>query len=336
MKTRESTPSTKKYRISRLLRAFAPKPDDLFIACASFEKRCLGFLQKGFTEDYRSCFGCLFTYEANPKENPKFERDRSNNYEEMRALLSSNIMNNLSSIMCSRTQVLDGMRQFTILWETLWKPSSCKIVTIDITTFTKLYMLEILHFLIVKQKLRKVRVVYNQPKAYGSALLTSGVGQVICAPSFAGKFNVGKESILIACLGFETERAIGIWHACEPNKTIAIIGKPPLRSEYVKRAKERNEFLLGRAGVAVEYADYYNPFAMVECFEKIYKTECLDAEGKAQNVVIMSLGTKVQALGAFLFWLRHQNVRLMYAFPQAYGEGYSTRQPGDNFSYPLY
>jgi len=141
---------------------------------------------------------------------------------------------------------------------------------------------------------------------------------------------------LIACLGFETERALGIWHAFEPNKTIGIIGKPPLRPEYVKRAKERNKFLLGRAGVDVEYADPYDPFATIECLEKIYAKECFDDKGEIQNVVVMPLGTKVQTLGVFLFWLRHRNVRLMYAFPKGYGKGYGARQPGDNFAYRLY
>jgi len=336
MKKPKLTSSANKYKISKLLPTIEQTPDDLFISCASFEKRCMGILQGHFAKDYTARFGCLFKYESNREENYKFEEDKNANYEQMRSLLSSNITDILSSVICYRKEVLDGLSQFAVLWETLWKPSGCKIVTIDITTFTKLYMLEILHFLMVRKKVRKVCVVYNQAKVYGSSLLTSGVGEVICIPSFAGKFNVGKERILIACLGFETERALGIWHAFEPNKTIAIIGEPPLRPQYVKRAKERNKFLLGRAGVEVKYADPYDPFAMVKFLEEIYNTECLDTQGEPCNVVIMPLGTKVQALGAFLFWLRHRGVRLMYAFPQGYGEGYSTRQPGDNFSYPLY
>ena len=308
--------------------------DDLFITCNSFEERCLG-VSIGLSSQYRARFVCAFRFEANSGELAQFELDRKSNFAKLVGCLSPRASERFFPIFCNRQQVDDGIGQFRRFFSDVFKSDECRSVTIDMTCFTKLYLLELLYFLTEEVGLRRIQIAYNQPKAYGSSKITVGLGKILFVPHFAGSFLPNRESVLIAFLGFETERALGIWEYYEPFRTVVVLADPPMRKGYLKRAEELNSFLLSRPAVIRETMNPYDPFDVAERLERIYSARCTDGGQERFNVGVISLGTKVQSLGLFLFWLKHRNVRIAYAFPQRYGEGYRTRKSGDNFIFPI-
>jgi hypothetical protein len=177
------------------------QPDDLFITCNSFEERCLG-VPKSFAPGYQTRFSCCFRYEANPGEASQFEQDRQTNFTNLEDILTRHSSDRFIPIFCNRQHVGDGLGQFRKLFKDFLLKQDCKRVTIDITCFTKLYLFELLYFLVEEAKFRKVQVVYNQPKAYGTANLTEGIGDIFHVPHFAGNFFRNQESVLIVFLVF--------------------------------------------------------------------------------------------------------------------------------------
>ena len=322
------------YSVETVATLIDNQPDDLFVTCNSFEERCLG-VPKGFARDYQSRYSCVFRYEPNPGEDQKFEEDRKRNFQTLGATLQGHTREQVIPVFCNRQHVGDGIGQFKRLFEDFLAPHGCSVVTIDITCFTKLYLFELLYFLAEEAKLDGVRIVYNQPQAYGTANLTEGIGEIFHIPHFAGSFLPNRETVLLVFVGFETERALGIWEHYEPFKTIVVLSDPPMREGYLERAQDKNAFLLSRPAVISTRMNPYNPFEIAQQLEKLYWEKCTDGGREAYNVGVISLGTKVQCVGLFKFWRNHKNVRITYAFPQTYGKGYSNRKMGKNLVFNL-
>jgi hypothetical protein len=310
------------------------EPDDLFIACNSFEERCLG-VATGLAPNFRTRFSCIFRYEQNADEAQEFEQDRKVNFQRITETLKGKTADLTFPIYCNRQEVWDGIGQFQQLYESFLKDQNCKKITIDITCFTKLYLFELLYFFVETVGIRNIRMAYNQPLSYGVAKLTKGIKTVSFMPHFSGEFLPNRETVLVAFLGFETERALGIWEHYEPFKTIVVVAAPPLKKEYVRKAEESNEFLMSRPGILRADVNPYDPYEVAKALTNIYDEHCLDSAKQPYNVGVISLGTKVQALGLFLFWCSHRKVRITYAFPRSYGEGYHSRRIGQNFVFPM-
>lgn len=326
--------SLSKFAIAQLARRSANLVEDLFITCNSFEERCLG-VGREFSQDFRTKYSCIFRYEANPNEAEQFEMDRRKNFAELSHILTEHSEKPVLPIYCNRQNVGDGIGQFRTLFVDFLAPRGCSTITIDMTCFTKLYLFELLHFLVQEANISSLRFAYNQPKAYGNAKLTQGISEIFFIPHFSGTFLPNRETVLIVFLGFETERALGIWEHYEPFKTVVVLADPPMRQDYLERAEKENAFLITRPGILKETMNPYDPFEVTEKLEEIYSTHCLDNRRPAYNVGVISLGTKVQSLGLFNFWRRHTNVRITYAFPQGYGAGYNTRKIGQNFLFDM-
>lgn len=329
-----ATESAFKYSVESVNTQVYNQPDHLFVTCNSFEERCLG-IPKGFAHDYRTRYSCIFRYEPNPGEAEQFEKDRERNFHVLEGTLQQHTSEKVIPIFCNRQNVGDGIGQFKRLFEDFLVRHGCSVVTIDITCFTKLYLFELLHFLAEEAKLDGVRIVYNQPKAYGSANLTEGIGEIFYIPHFAGSFLPNRETVLIVFLGFETERALGIWEHYEPFRTIVILSDPPMREGYLERAEKRNAFLLSRPAVIKTKVNPYDPSEIAKQLNKLYFEKCTDSGREVYNVGVLSLGTKVQCIGLFEFWRNHKNVRITYAFPQSYGKSYSERKIGQNLAFQL-
>ncbi|MCI0564767.1 MAG: hypothetical protein MN733_40390, partial [Nitrososphaera sp.] len=264
--------------------------EDLFITCNSFEERCLG-VAGGFVQDYRARYSCIFRYEANSNEAEQFEVDRRKNFSALSHILAAHTEMPVLPIYCNRQNVGDGIGQFRTLFDDFLSSRGCSTITIDITCFTKLYLFELLYFLVEEAKISSLRFAYNQPKAYGNAKLTLGISEIFYIPHFGGTFLPNRETVLIVFLGFETERALGIWEHYEPSKTVVVLADPPMRKDYLDRAKRENAFLITRPGILKVTMNPYDPFAVTEKLEEIYSTHCLDNHRPAYNVGVISLGT---------------------------------------------
>ena len=308
--------------------------NSIFITCNSFEARCLG-IPLGFSESYGFRHACIFRFEQNPGEEPQFETDRRHNFDELAGLLERRASEEVIPIFCNRQNVGDGIGQFSTLFSEHLKTGGCRAISIDITCFTKLYLYELLHFLSEEQQISTVQALYNQVQSYGNAKLTKGLSEIFFIPHFAGRFLPNRDTVLVVFLGFETERALGLWEHYEPFRTVAVLSNPPMRPNYLEFARDKNSFLLSRPSIIETTMSPYDPLEVSDKLESVYQKYCTDDGKEIYNVAVISLGTKPQALGIYLFWRRHKNVRITYAFPREYGSGYAVRQPGENFAFPL-
>lgn len=301
-------------------------PDDLFFCCASFEDRCLSSISK-MGIDYRTNFSVIFVIEE-----PLYQRQVDTNLYRLQSELGKRTSKGIFVISCQRENPIDGISQLKNIWDRC-KPRDFEepFITIDISGFTKIYLLELLYYLVIELNLGIPRILHTTQK-YLPSKLTRGVEQITTLPNFFGSISLEKETILILLLGFEPERALAVWKHFNPKKTIALISNPPRfgNPDYLKYANENNAYLLSQPSTEVRDVPPDNPYAVKQLLETIYN----DTRGTF-NMVIGPFGTKSQAVGVFLFCLEHPKVQVVYSFPVKYTRSYLQRKPGATLLLPL-
>ena len=312
--------------IERLMKLNEYGPDDLFICCASFEERCLSSIAK-MGADFRTRFGIIFVIEE-----PLYKKQIDSNLFRLQSELGKRTTEGTFVISCPKERPIEGITQLKNVWEQCKSKIAAEpFITIDISSFTKIYLLELLHYLVVDLNLGIPRMLHTTQK-YLPAKLTQGVNQITTVPNFYGTPSLDKETILVLLLGFEPERSLAVWKQFNPAKTIALITSPPRYGNlnYVKHAEENNSYLLWQSSVEVENVPADNPYAVRSVLEAIYN----DTKGSF-NMVIGPFGTKPQVVGVFLFCLEYPKVQVVYSFPIKYTRSYLQRRPGPTLLLPL-
>ena len=301
-------------------------PDDLFICCASFEERCISSTLK-MGADFRTRFGVIFVIEE-----LLYKKQVDNNLFRLQSELGKRTTEGIFVISCQRESPTEGVTQLKNIWRQCQPKNSAEpFITIDISSFTKIYLLELLHYLVMDLNLGIPRMLHTTQK-YLPTKLTQGVNQITTIPNFFGSPSLEKETILILLLGFEPERSLAVWKQFNPSKTIALITSPPRYGNlnYVKHAQENNSYLLSQPSVEVRNVPADNPYAVKNVLEAIYS----DTRGSL-NFVIGPFGTKPQVVGVFLFCLEHTKAQVVYSFPVKYTRSYLQRKPGPTLLLPL-
>ena len=300
--------------------------DDLFICCASFEERCVSSISK-IGADFRTRFAVIFVIEE-----LLHKKQIDNNLFRLQSELGKRTAEGIFIISCRRDSPMEGITQLKNIWgQCKPRDSERPFITIDISGFTKIYLLELLHYLVVDLNLGIPRMLHTTQK-YLPTKLTRGVDQITTIPNFFGSPSLEKETILIILLGFEPERSLAVWKQFNPTKTIALITSPPRYGnlDYVKYAKENNSYLLSQPSVEVINVPADNPYAVKNVLEDIYK----DTRGSF-NMVVGPFGTKPQVVGVFLFCWEYPKVQVVYSFPSKYTRSYLQRTPGATLLLPL-
>ncbi len=301
-------------------------PDDLFICCASFEERCIsGALKMG--ADFRTRFAVIFLIEE-----PFYKKQIDTNLFRLQSELVRRTGEGIFIISCQRENPIDGINQLKNIWAKC-KPKNSEepFLTIDISGFTKIYLLELLHYLVIELNLGIPRIIHTA-QTYLPTKLTRGVEQITTVPNFFGSSSLEKQTVLILLLGFEPERSLAVWKHYNPAKTIALVADPPRygSQDYLKYARDNNSYLLSQPSVEVEAVSADNPYAVKSVLEAIYG----DTRGSF-NMVIGPFGTKPQTVGVFLFCLEHPKAQVVYSFPVNYTKSYLQRKPGPTLLLPL-
>lgn len=312
--------------IERLTRLNEYGPDDLFICCASFEERCISSTSK-MGANFRTRFAVVFVMEEK-----LYKQQVESNLFRLQSELRKRTTEDIFVISCLRESPIEGINQFTNVWRRCkLSDSEEPFITIDISGFTKIYLLELLHYLVIDLNSGIPRMLHTTQK-YLPTKLTRGVNQITTAPNFFGDAPLDKETILILFLGFESERSLAVWKQFNPSRTIALISSPPRYGnlDYVRYTKTNNSYLLSQPSVEVRNVPPDNPYAVKNVLEAIYN----DTRGSL-NMVIGPFGTKPQAVGVFLFCLEHPKVQIVYSFPEKYTKSYLKRKPGATLLLPL-
>jgi hypothetical protein len=312
--------------IENLTRLNEYGPDDLFICCASFEDRCLQGASKA-GPGYRVRFSIIFVIEE-----PFYQQVVETNMLKLQADLGRRTSEGVFVIRCQRDNPIEGISQLKNIWNRCRpKDFDDSYITIDISGFTKIYLLELLYFLVAEQNLGIPRIIHTT-QSYSPTKLTRGVEQISTVHNFFGTISFDKQTVLVLFLGFEPERSLTVWKHFNPVRTIALITNPPRSQseEYLEYAKSNNSFLLSQPGVELKDVPADDPHSARDVLEEIYH-EIRDSF----NMVIGPFGTKSQTVGIFLFCLEHPKAQVVYSFPVNYTKSYLKRKPGKTLLLPL-
>lgn len=298
--------------------------DDIFIACVSFEDRTTAIADR-FSKKYKIANSFVFKYDEKNMTNL-----RDVNFEKLKSKIEQH-SEKIFPIICNHHDPLDGVFKFRDLLKNNMPVLENKNITIDITTFTKQYILVLLRF-IENQKPKSVRVFYAEPEDYAvkwGKPLSSGLIDVVSVPSYGGHYYTEKENLLILQLGYEGDRAYGLWEKCAPHKTIVLIGKPSFKESWEGRVEEFNEKLLSKLPEnSKQYIPTLNPFEVSRNLDGLIKKYL----GKF-NISISPLGPKPQVLGCYLSMRKHREVQIIYAIPKSHEEEYFSKRVGKVWEY---
>ncbi len=313
--------------IERLTRLNEFGPDDLFICCASFEDRCVSTASSKMGIGFRVRFSVIFVIEE-----PFYKKQVDTNLFKLQAELGKRTSEGVFVIRCQRGDPVEGITQLKTIWvQCKPKDRDEPFITIDISGFTKIYLLELLHFLVAEQNLGIPRILHTT-QTYSPTKLTRGVEQITTIPNFFGTISFEKQTLLVLFLGFEPERCLTVWKHFNPSRTIALITNPPRNDnpDYLEYARKNNSDLISQPAVEVRDVPPDDPYSVRNVLEAVYH-EVRDSF----NMVIGPFGTKPQTVGIFLFCLEHPKAQVVYSFPVNYTKSYLQRKPGRTLLLPL-
>jgi len=301
-------------------------PDDLFICCASFEERCLSAPLK-LVNSFRTNYSIIFAI-----EDPLYQDQVNTHLQRLKSALTLKSSKGVFIISCRRDGAADAIAHLSNIWRRCQpRETDNAFVTIDISGFTKIYLLQLLHFLIITHGLGLPRMVHTT-QTYLPTKLTKGVTQITTIPNFYGDIVIDRPKTLVLFLGFESDRTLAVWKHLNPERTIALITNPPRNEndKYVDYAEKNNDYLLCQPSVERRDVPSDNPYAVRKVLEAIY------AETKgSHNMVIGPFGTKSQLIGIFLFCLENPKAQVVYSHPMKYTRSYLWRKPGATLLLPL-
>src|SRR5204862_839741 len=117
----------------------------------------------------------------------------------------------------------------------------------DISTFPKNSLLITLKSLELIESVKKLRILYTEPEAYSTVQERDhsfGLRRTGVVPTFSAPYRANRELVLIMLLGYEGDRALGIWQRVQPHRTVVAIGRPAYRTEWENFAERINAPLL--------------------------------------------------------------------------------------------
>ena len=205
-------------------------------------------------------------------------------------------------------------------------------IAIDISCFTKPYFFSIIKYLKEQIGVKLVTIFYTEPMSYifNYGNYHSGHGQlsVMEVPGYPGLNTRTKENVLVILLGFEGELSSFITEDVASDKTILVNGFPAYSQSFKDLSIIKNETLLGNVGTKIKYVKANNPFETFNLLE-ILKNEYPNAFFN-----IAPLGSKPMALGACLFSLLDESVRIVYPLPEIYAHK-TTKECNYSWSYEI-
>ncbi len=299
--------------------------DDLFICCASFEERSIAAAER-LSGNFRVRFSIIFVIEE-----PNYQQQIDTNLFKLQGMLSRKTSEGVFVIRCQRDDPPEGISQLKGVWKRCRpKDEDEPHITLDISGFSKIYLLGLMHYLVAELNLGLPRILHTT-QTYAPSRLTQGVHQITTVANFFGSMSMEKETILVLFLGFEAERSLSVWKQFNPSRTICLITSPrDGNEEYLRYAEKNNDFLLSQPNVEVRQAAADSPYHVRNTLESIY-----DEFKSTANMIIGPFGTKPQTVGIFIFWLEHPRIQVVYSFPNEYTKSYLNRKPGKTIMLPL-
>ena len=191
-------------------------------------------------------------------------------------------------------------------------------VGIDMTLLTRPFLFWLLKYLHRALPASEIFVYYTEPESYRYAdgtfdtyQATVGPLDIREIPGFPGTPRSSRASSLTVLLGFDGQLAIAINEDVAPRETIVVNGFPSYFPKIQDISLVNNERLLSGAR-ELFYAPADNPFETYNMLHGI-RNRAPDS-----SMTLAPLGTKPMALGACMFAIDNDDVRVVYPRPKVY------------------
>lgn len=301
------------------IESLSHRTDDVLLLAASWEERCLGLARK--LEGYRAQTVIVTEYDGASER-------RREHLAELRRLLAR--VGEVVVVQARHSDPLENVRR-TIELVRSRVVGRVPRVSLDMTTFTRKHLLQLLHGLDSSNLLADCSMFHTESEDYDTRddePVSRGISDVKAIETFFGRNRPSQDSLLVLFLGYEGRRALALWEHVEPNATLAVIPEPPYRAEWLGRTQAMNQYLLS----CLPEDRVLKAAAMIPA--QTEQLLCKLAEGELYpisqyNYRIGPLGPKPQVLGLYRFWRRYRGqVSIMYAAPVRYREEYRGFRPG--------
>lgn len=266
--------------------------ETVLITCSSHEERCLGIIKKIGAWMPRSAL--LFHYDD---PNPR----REGNHNRMVEYLSC-LDVDFEEIPYSESAPVRSLRNsLPKLKSTLGQSPEATIV-LDISVLTRRHLLMLCQWLDDKEYWHRLLVVYTEPSDYDVSEhipLSFGISSYRQIPGLAACPDLSRSIHLFLQLGYEGDRAMAVYEYIQPMITTLAVPTPPYYSSWEGKTERLNSDLIRMVGedrlVALESLD--SEKVMQELVSRFGGF----GDHNDQARVIAPLGTKPQALGAYMY-----------------------------------
>jgi hypothetical protein len=194
-------------------------------------------------------------------------------------------------------------------------------IAVDISSFTRPYCFALLKYLQDFCELDRVDVYYTEPMSYviPKGLIRSykksvGPLSVMEVPGFPGRATGRTKNGLVVTLGFDGDLSTFISDEVTPAFIVIVNGFPAYSPKFKDISLINNERLLNYAGGQnnIMYCRASHPFDLFNLLVKLQH----DHPDAFFNIA--PLGSKPMALGACMFALADNSVRILYPMPEKY------------------
>jgi len=287
----------------------AAVPDDLFIACASYEPRTTT-VSESLAGDYRSARGVIY---VNREFLEGFSAHKTDaNMSQLRELLRKH---------CAEVEIVKGswlnavdqlLSLKSALASEVYEKTRHGAITFDCTTFNRESLLTVGLLLRTHYASAQIRVLYVSPENHGQ-WLSRGFRAVRNVMGFAGLQLPSRPTVLMVLSGFEPERALRIIDAHEPARVLLGIGNPPTDSRFRDRNIQEQQIILARQDVERFEFPADNIVECLKCLEAVIRPY-LDTS----NLVLAPMSTKLSTIASLLLAEQYPEVQITYCLPGDY------------------
>lgn len=194
---------------------------------------------------------------------------------------------------------------------------------VDITTLKQGILFLLIKLLINRIKPSRLLAAYTEPSEYKKReisvlgeteeydLYDKIIGSQNPVPGFT-KPQSDRNIMLIAPIGFDSQRLQTIYENIKPGKIIPIVGFPSFVPGWNLTAIKMNFMVLKAAECfdMVESCEAASPFELYKLLEQEFHRHCPN-----YDIYISPLGTRPHCLGAAIFVCKNKSAYLIYDFP---------------------
>ncbi len=300
-------------------------PDDLFITCVNFEERFLG-VPKKLKGDFPKEF-ILFRFTEPKKRIEELIKDMEE------TLTINRYKDSYHQIYVEHGKSLESILKFHDLINVMKVHPKDFFITVDISTFTKDLLLNLILYLVNILQVKKLRLLYTIPGRYAfpqEGGLSFGVKSIHIPSMCWNEWSPTKDNLLIIILGLEEMRAWSLIDKFSADLNWLFITNPGSKSKWNTYCESYNRRLL----------EEIPPKGKVPALDPIRVSEILLSNvtkniAERYNIFVSPLGTKPQLLGVlyFITSYSHIPINIVTATVADHNIPYYSWDVGNTFEY---